>query len=178
MKVSFGEYRGRTIEKSNNKLMRPTTGIGKSVIFNSVEFDNKRVLDLFAGSGGLGIESLSAGASWVSFSDIDYGSIKAIKQTLKKFKTEEERYSVYKTDFRMAIKRAKDIDIVFIDPPFTVFKYYYMVFEGLLKKGVLNENAILIIEKITKLELQYPVDFEIIKTKKLGDNELVILKRK
>lgn len=177
MKVSFGKYKGRIIEKSNNKLMRPTTGIGKSVIFNTLNFEGKRVLDLFSGSGGLGIEALSKGASWVSFSDIDSSSINSINKTLKKFEIEQNKYGVFKSDFRMAIKKAKEIDIVFIDPPFTITKYYDKVFELIAKYNFLNDGGELVIEKMIKIELNYPSNFEIIKIKRLGDNEIVILRK-
>lgn len=178
MKVSFGKYKGRLIEKSNNKLMRPTTGMGKSIIFNSINFEGKKILDLFAGTGSLGIEALSANAKWVGFSDIDFNSIKSIEKTLENFKVEKDKYGVYKSDFRMAMKKAKGIDIIFIDPPFSVNKYYEQIFEQILKKDFLNKGANLIIEKMSKLELIYPVNFEIIKIKELGDNEIVILRKK
>lgn len=178
IKINFGKYKGRILERNTNKWMRPTTGIGKSIIFNSVNFKNKRVLDLFAGSGALGIEALSVGANFVAFFDVDFGSIKSIKSTLEKFKVDNTKYKVFKTDFRMGLKRSKNIDIIFIDPPFTVPKYYEQVFKELEKNNCLNNKGILIIEKVAKLELSYSNKYEIIKEKKLGDNSIVILRKK
>lgn len=177
MKVSFGKYKGRLIEKSNNKSMRPTTGIGKSVIFNSINIEGKRVLDLFAGTGSLGIEALSANAKWVGFSDINLNSINSIKKTLENFKIEKKKYEIYKSDFRMMMKRSNKIDIVFVDPPFSVKKYYVQFFKQIIKEDFLNKKGYLIIEKMSKLELIYPTNFEIIKIKRLGDNEIVILRK-
>ena len=115
MKIQFGEYKGRNIKVGNNKKMRPTASIAKSVIFNFIDIEHDTtVLDIFAGTGGLGLEAISLGAKHVIFGDNNIESVKAIKQNLKEMKVDPSRYDVFKSDFRQTIKKAKDIDLLIV----------------------------------------------------------------
>ena len=93
MKIISGKYKGRTIQTINDSSTRPMMGIAREGIFNSLQFSFKDsdVLDLFAGSGSMGIEALSRGANYVTFIDNSKECIDKIKYNLKDI---DNNYSV------------------------------------------------------------------------------------
>jgi 16S rRNA (guanine(966)-N(2))-methyltransferase RsmD len=179
MKINFGEFRGRNLKTGKNKLMRPTATIAKSVMFNYIDIDSDTtVLDIFAGTGALGIESISLGAKHVIFGDNNIESVKAIRQNLEEMKVDPKRYDVYKSDFRQTLKKAKDIDVVFVDPPFSVNKYFDEALDLILEKNVLSENGVVVLEHNIGHDIKNLAKYEIIKEKRLGGNLILVLRRK
>ena len=177
MKINFGEYRGRNIKTGKNKQMRPTATIAKSVIFNFINIDHETtVLDIFAGTGALGLESISLGAKHVTFSDNNIESVKAIRENLELMKVDSKRYDVYKSDFRQTLKKAKDIDVLFVDPPFSIDKYFEEALELIIDKDVLSKDGVVVLEKRDTLKIHNLEKYEIIKEKRLGGNKILILK--
>ena len=146
MRVITGTARGRKLREPSNSDIRPTTDKVKESVFNIVQFllPDARVLDLFAGTGQLGIEALSRGAREAVFVDASQEAIKIIKENLRITKL-EDRAKVVKTDSLMYLKAGEKFDVVFIDPPYA---------GDLLEKAVklatsfdiLNENGIIICE--------------------------------
>jgi len=126
--------------------IRPTTDMVKESIFNIIQFyvEDSRVLDLFAGTGQLGIEALSRGASEAVFVDASQDAIKLVRENLKSTGLEANA-KVVKTDSLMYLRSGEKFDIVFLDPPYGT---------GLLQKAIdlatgfdiLNENGIIICE--------------------------------
>ena len=118
MKVIAGIYKGRNIDTIKDSTTRPMMGIAREGIFNTLQFsfENANVLDLFAGSGSMGIEALSRGAKYVTFIDNSPDCIKQINKNLQEYKND---YSVLKLDVSNYINEvASKYDIVFYDPPF------------------------------------------------------------
>ena len=129
MKVITGFAKGRSLVTPEGLDTRPTADRIKQSVFNSIQFDieGRRVLDLFAGSGQLGIEALSRGAKCCTFVDSDSNAVNAVKSNLSVCQMEKTS-KVYHTDFDTFIKNNTDtFDLVFLDPPYR---------EGLLEKAL------------------------------------------
>lgn len=121
MRVITGTARGvKLVTVSGNEIVRPTSEKVKEALFSSIQFDieGRRILDLFAGSGQLGIEALSRGAESATFVDCSDASIKVIKQNLENTRL-ANKAKVVRSDFSMFCSRSYDkFDIVFLDPPY------------------------------------------------------------
>lgn len=120
MRVITGEARGRKLITLEGEDVRPTTDRVKEGMFNIIQFDleGASVLDLFAGSGQLGIEAISRGASHCTFVDASNRSVEVVKQNLKTVGF-EKRASVFCGDSKMYITLSKDkFDVALLDPPY------------------------------------------------------------
>ncbi len=120
MRVITGEARGRKLLTLEGDDVRPTTDRVKESIFNIIQFDleGAYVLDLFAGSGQLGIEALSRGAKHCVFVDSSQKSVDVVKQNLKTCGF-EKRASVFCGDGKMYVGLSRDtFDIALLDPPY------------------------------------------------------------
>ena len=118
MRIVAGRYRGRKLTPPSDDSVRPTTDRIKETVFNILQWDveGARVLDLFAGSGALGIECLSRGAAEVVFADKSPASVALIRQNLKGI---EGSYRVLTADFTGVLRSADGrFDLIFIDPPY------------------------------------------------------------
>ncbi len=129
MRVITGSARGHVLLTPEGLDTRPTADRVKHSIFNAIQFDveGRRVLDLFAGSGQLGIEALSRGARECSFVDSDKKALSAISQNIKNCGFERVS-KMFSTDFESFLESTDGVfDLVFLDPPYK---------EGLLEKAL------------------------------------------
>ena len=120
MRVITGTARGRVLKTLEGEDVRPTTDRVKEAVFSIIQFEieGRRVLDLFAGSGQLGIEALSRGAASATFVDMSKDSLSAVKYNLEHTKLGDNA-KVVQTDALSFLKLTKDkFDIVFLDPPY------------------------------------------------------------
>lgn len=121
MRVITGSAGGlKLCTVAGNDIVRPTGEKAKEGIFSSIQFDieGRKILDLFAGSGQLGIEALSRGAKEAVFVDISDASIKAVKQNLAVTGLSDNS-SVIKSDYMSyLLSTDKKFDIAFLDPPY------------------------------------------------------------
>ena len=145
MRVITGSARGRKLVSPQGDAARPTTDMVKEGIFSSIQFlvPGARVLDLFAGSGQLGIEALSRGASFASFVDHTATSLQAIRQNIELCGFQEQS-RVYPMDHSMFLdSTAETFDIAFLDPP-----YDQHLLVPTLKKLVpkMNEDGVIMCE--------------------------------
>lgn len=145
MNIITGKYRGRKLVSPKNDA-RPTLGRAKETLFNTIQFDiqGRRTLDLFAGSGALGLEAASRGASEVVFVDIDPLSISAIKQNCSSMGLDAK---ILRSSYDGAINSGVSgkFDLVFIDPPFGSSLCEAAV-TALVNTGRLNAGAIIVCE--------------------------------
>lgn len=117
MRVITGTARGRKLKEPKGFNVRPTTDMVKESLFNIIQYEieGRRVLDLFAGTGQLGIEALSRGAAEVVFVDQSVASVRLIKENLKHCgfdaKVEQMESLAY-------LERSDKFDLIFIDPPY------------------------------------------------------------
>ncbi len=120
MRVITGSARGRRLETLEGEDVRPTTDRIKEAVFSIIQFqtEGRRFLDLFAGSGQMGIEALSRGAKEAVFVDNAKKSVETVKRNLKATKLEIGA-KVFQADFRSFLSmNSQPFDIAFLDPPY------------------------------------------------------------
>lgn len=158
MRVITGKARGVTLKTPEGMTTRPTTDRVKEALFSIIQFDIPcaRVLDLFGGTGQLGIEALSRGAKSAVFVDAGEPACRLIKENLKRTKLEMDA-KVVRADYLEYLKRCREtFDIVFLDPP-----YAEVFLENALKKlteiDILESGGIIVAERPVGKDL--PWDF-------------------
>lgn len=149
MRIITGSAKGKRLATLEGESTRPTSERIKEAIFSSIQFDieNRRVLDLFAGSGQMGLEALSRGAAHSTFIDSSREAIEIIKQNAKTTGFFEASHFLV-SDYRNYVRKAsgkEQFDLVFIDPP------YFMeccadTAELLARSGILIPGAIVVLE--------------------------------
>ena len=119
MRIISGSLRGRKLNKPKTDLVRPSKDMVKESMFNIVQFEvfGASVLDLFAGTGQLGIEALSRGAKSAVFVDNNGESVKLVKENLK-ICAFSDVSMVYNTDALKYLENEEKFDIIFVDPPY------------------------------------------------------------
>ncbi|MCL4385643.1 MAG: 16S rRNA (guanine(966)-N(2))-methyltransferase RsmD, partial [Cyanobacteria bacterium] len=131
--------------------IRPTLDNVKESIFNVLgeKIIGSKVLDLFSGTGSLGIEALSRGCELVYFVDKSLGSIKLIRKNLENLENIENKYKVFRSEILQFLKKFQSInwDIIFIDPPYKIESdIMKKIFEICNKKIFTTEKTIIIYE--------------------------------
>jgi len=146
MRVVSGIARGRKLKEPAGNGIRPTTDKVKESIFNIVQFDieGRRVLDLFAGTGQLGIEALSRGAKNAVFVDSSTESVKLIRENIK-ICGFMDIASVYARDALRHLENDEKYDLIFIDPPYDS-KLAAKALSKIVEFDKLNKNGIIILE--------------------------------
>ena len=144
MRVITGSARGRKLKTPENYDIRPTTDNVKESVFNIIQFDieGRRVLDLFAGTGQLGIECLSRGASSAVFVDQSREAVKIVKENLKACGLTG---TVVQADAMSFLRTCGKFDIIFIDPPYDS-DLYESVLNTVNSIDILSDGGIIICE--------------------------------
>lgn len=120
MRVITGSARGRKLKELPGLDTRPTTGRVKEGLFSAIQFDieGRRVLDLFAGTGQLGIEALSRGAAFCDFVDSAPAALKVVRRNVKACGF-EDRSACHGKDFTAFLSRNREkYGLMFLDPPY------------------------------------------------------------
>lgn len=148
MRVITGTAGGRQLKTLPGNAVRPTADHVKEALFNILQFDleGRRVLDLFGGTGQLGIEALSRGAREVVFTDLSKNSVTLIRENLKRCGL---KAAVLQTDALSYLSRGEKFDIIFVDPPYDA-GLYAPVLERINAVDNLNEGGIIICESRAK----------------------------
>lgn len=173
MRIISGEFRSRRLSFPKSKQTRPMMDRAKETIFNILGETLKgvRVLDLFAGSGSLGLEALSRGAAWVTFVERGAGAQKSIWANLQKLGLEEKAILIRK-DVIQAIKnldrKGETFGLIFLDPPYN---------QGVVEKILIRLDQSDIVAPFTRLVVhrsrqeQLPETFEkirVLREKRIG----------
>ena len=181
MRVIAGKYRGKKLKEFELSTTKPTLDRVKESLFSSIQFDiiGARVLDLFSGTGALGIESLSRGAKSVDFVDTNHEAIKIIKQNLQGI---EGEFSVANCDYMQYLAKAKSLgkkyDIVLLDPPFNT-DFGIKAIEYIIDNNLLDVDGIIMYEKSYDTPFELDADGYLVKQKKHGTVGIVkIIKNK
>jgi len=172
MRVIAGDFKGRRIVAPKGEEVRPTPERVKEAIFSMVHYElpGAICLDLFAGTGALGIEALSRGASRVYFCEMAAPSLAALKKNLDACLLEPDRAIVLKTDWRGAVQRLREkCNLVFIDAPYEMWEHYLQILEALSKYGALAGGATIVIERSAGAgSYGIPAGFEKVREKRYG----------
>lgn len=159
MRVIAGKARGHPLIAPDGLNTRPITDKIKEALFSSwqMKLEGSHFLDLFAGSGSMGIEAMSRGAEKVVFVEKDRKAIEIIKKNLSSCKF-TDGYAIYKDDVFRRIECLKtdgeQFDIVYLDPPFTVDSIFLPVMEALSDSKLLRDDGIIVIR--TRKEKDMP----------------------
>lgn len=180
MRIISGQYRGRKLESPIGREVRPTTDKVKEAIFNLLMMDvpDSVCVDLFAGSGSLGLEALSRGASKCYFCDNSRDSIKLIRENINKCGAMENSV-ILAGDFSKALARIDEkIDIFLLDPPYREGLYINCLSE-IDNADMLSRDGVIIAEHGSKNQLPDEVgNLEKIRVKKYGTMSVSIYKNK
>lgn len=179
MRVITGTARGIQLKTPEGMVTRPTTDRVKEAMFSIIHFDipGARILDLFGGTGQLGIEALSRGAKSAVFVDAGEPACRLIKENLKKTKLEGQG-RVVRSDYLDYLSRCREtFDIILLDPP-----YAEVFLENALKKiteiDILSENGIIVAERPLGKELPWEfAGFDRSKDYKYGNTLVTIYRR-
>ncbi|MBD0380402.1 16S rRNA (guanine(966)-N(2))-methyltransferase RsmD [Paenibacillus sedimenti] len=150
MRVISGSAKGRSLKAVPGMSTRPTTDKVKEAIFSMIGpyFDGGQVLDLFAGTGGLGIEALSRGMKKAVFIDIEKKSIDTIQHNLRAAGLVEQA-EIYRNDAARALKalakRGEKFELVFLDPPYKM-KVTAELITAMEEQGLLDEQVVIVVE--------------------------------
>ena len=180
MKIISGNLSGRVIKSPRGRVTRPTSARAKESLFNFLvhglkfNFDQMHVLDLFAGSGSLGIEALSRGAKFCSFIDKDINSITTIKNNLEYLGLEKKSFVKKYDATKINFKFKSSLDLIFSDPPYKNFSQTKIAIERINKKKLINDNGIIVTELSSKDETQAIEGFIINDKKIIGDTQFCI----
>ena len=176
MRIIAGKYKHRLINyPENNKDIRPTKDRVREAIFSALgDISGKTVVDLYAGSGAMGIEALSRNASYAIFNDISKLSIDVVKANLSSLGIDNAIYKIsYAEDFNLLNSLDKKYDIYFIDPPYKKGQYEKLI-NVILEKDIVSDNGILVIEYDTEFSFDES-KFRNVKSYKYGDIMVKIL---
>lgn len=158
MRVISGTAKGKRLKAPPGNDTRPITDMIKEALFNVLgqNVQGAKFLDLFAGSGSVGIEALSRGAQQVIFVDNSLASVKTIRDNLEHCQFTED-YMIFKNDvIAAAIHLAKKntlFDYIYIDPPFTQESLFPRIMKVMDEKTILKREGMLIIRTPRKMEM-------------------------
>lgn len=173
MRIISGEFRGRLINVPKSDLIRPTTDRVRETLFNLlnnlIDFEGVNVLDIYAGSGSLGLECLSRGAASVDFVEKNFVIQKNLQDNINSLEVEGS-CNIYKMEaIRFSnLPKKKEYDLILADPPF--FKDdVYIVIKNIIEAGYLAKNGIIIIERSKQTKEKDILNFEVEPFKNIGD---------
>ena len=159
MRVITGKARGVVLKTPDGMLTRPTADRVKEALFSIIQFDvpGARVLDLFGGTGQLGIEALSRGAESAVFVDAGEKACSLIRENLKRTRLEQQG-RVIRSDYLEYLKRCREsFDIIFLDPPYAE-EFLENALNLITEIDILQSNGIIVAERPLGKELPWEFD--------------------
>lgn len=184
MRIISGKHRGTKLYTLEGLDTRPTLDRVKEPLFSIINFDLPEaiVLDLFAGSGALGLEAISRGANKVTFCDKAKKAIDIINKNIEKLKA-QDKVQVINKDYLVALESLKGqkFDIIFLDPPYET-DFAEKAIQKIAECGLLSKDGKIIIETDRKEELIQNIEridlFDIFDERKYGRVSLIFLRLK
>ena len=160
MRVIAGDLRSLPLETPKGDNTRPTLDRVKETLFNILQdkLYDIRFLDLFSGSGGIGIEAISRGAKESFFIENNKEAIKCIENNIKKTKTENKAHLIKGDVFTTIPSLSGVFDIVFMDPPYGN-EYEKKALKLLVDNKKVNEDTIIIVEADLKTDFSYLTEY-------------------
>jgi 16S rRNA (guanine(966)-N(2))-methyltransferase RsmD len=156
LRVIAGRYKGHRIKEVPTANTRPTTDKNKEMIFNVLGqfFDGGRMLDLYAGSGAIGIEALSRGMDACVFVDNMYTAVKTIDQNCRKVHVDADDYHLYHRDGIAYLRSTTEgpFDLIFADPPYA-YNIHSDIVRMVAGRDLLSPQGILVIESDKNTEI-------------------------
>ena len=183
MRIISGKARGTKLFTLEGENTRPTLDRVKESVFNIIqnEIEGTKILDLFAGSGAIGLEFLSRGAEKAILCDKSKEAINIIKKNVEKTHF-QNNVQIYNTDFENCLEKIKNeqFDIIYLDPPYET-DYIIKALEKIIKENIAKEESLIIIETDDELRIEKQIeniDVTIVDKRKYGRATIIFLSLK
>ena len=175
MRIVSGLLKGRQLHSPESSKTRPTTDKLRSAVFSILSDieEYPDILDAFAGTGALGIEAYSRGASHIDFIDKDISSLKINTSMMNK-----AAYNIYRGDYlKICATLKRQYDLIIFDPPYNLYKTDEIL-ATVHKFNLLKNNGIILYEEFYKTEFKIDENFEITDERRYGDTIIRFLRYK
>ena len=181
MRIISGKARGTKLYTLEGENTRPTLDRVKESLFNIIQnkIEDANFLDLFSGSGAIGLEALSRGAKKAIFCDSSKSAMEIINKNIKKTHMEENS-KVYNLDYKKALREIKEKqDIIYIDPPYKT-DFAMQAINEIIKLNIIDEKSIIIVETDDEkiIENIERLEIEIQDKRKYGRAYLIFLNKR
>jgi 16S rRNA (guanine(966)-N(2))-methyltransferase RsmD len=180
MRIISGKYKGISLNGPEGSDTRPTSDRVKEALFNTLmmDLDGSRFLDLFAGTGSIGIEALSRNAAEVVFVDFDRNALKILKTNIEKINGDESKFEIFhKSAFQALDKfsaKGKSFDLIFLDPPYEMNDTIELI-EKIYDEEIIENYGKIIVEHDRKNEMPKNIrGVVMLAQKKYGNTMLTI----
>ncbi len=186
MRIIAGKYKGKKIDFIFEEKTRPTADMVRQALFTKLQFEfpMENCLDLFAGSGSLGLEALSRGAEKVYFVDNNKANVRTVENNLKSFGISYDinafnttkSASLIFNDYSVALNRFDiKFDLILIDPPYAS-SYYEKALEVIKERNLLKDGGFIVLEHDENRKFEN-LPFEVVSQKKYGRKCLTYLQK-
>jgi len=183
IRIIGGEYRGRKLKVPAGNDVRPTSDRVREALFNLLSsllsWNELTVLDLYAGSGALGLEALSRGAKHAIFVEASRRHLKILQQNVELMSPEQGRFELVQDSAVRWISRFADPEkpcLAFLDPPFSG-KEYDLMLEKLALLPAIRTGSMIVVESPDSREIKFPDIMELVKHRRYGLVTLDILRK-
>ena len=181
IRIISGIYRGRKINVPEGKNIKATSDEVREAIFNmlssQLNWQEKTVIDLYAGRGSFGFEALRRGALKVIFVEMDSRKIGTLKKNIQLISPEAKRVNILKSRALKLITNflyAELEYVIFIDPPFSSNEYEPLL-ENLSSQESIKKGSFIVLQSSFKRKIEIPKNLEIIKHRRYGSKRIFIL---
>ena len=183
IRIIGGKYSGRKLKVPNGNNVRPTTDQVREALFNMLSpmlnWDDTVVLDLYAGSGALGLEALSRGAKKAIFIEASRRHMAILKQNIEIFSPEKTKFELAQEKATKWISRFADPGqqcLTFLDPSFSSNEYN-IILRKLALTPAIRAGSLVVVESNRNREISFPENMELLKHRRYGSVSLDILRK-
>lgn len=174
MRIIAGTHRGRKLAEFDTERIRPTSDMARGALFNALTsllgtLEDILFVDAFAGTGAVGIEALSRGASAAIFFETDDAALKLIKKNLSELKLHDK--ALLYGDTLNPPRYTRPADVVFLDPPYN-FKLAPHALRALLDNGYIGPHTVIVLETEQGEEIVFPERFSVTRKMNHGRADL------
>jgi len=181
IRIIAGRYKGRKLKVPQGIDIRPSSDQLREGLFNMlyalVEFENMIFLDLYAGTGSLGLEALSRGAKKVIFIEVSQKNISILKKNIDSISPEKKCFEIFKDSSEQWLARFADPghpSIVFLDPPFSGNEYE-LILNKLSVLPSIRAGSLIVVESNQAREIFFPESLMLLKHRRYGSVKIDIL---
>ena len=183
IRIIAGKYRGRKLKVPQGADIRPSTDQLREGLFNILsdltDFGNMIFIDLYAGTGALGLEALSRGAKKVLFIEASQKNMTVLKQNLDSISPKQNYFELTIGNSAQWLSRFSDPGtpcVVFLDPPFEG-KEYELILNKLKALPTIRKGSLIVVESNQAREISFPENFLLLKQRRYGSVKLNILRK-